>query len=304
MSQSHDTESKMSVNEIFDSQREEAGRKNRPLVDFFKRFFKRPITRVAFGILAIIILAVVLGPLISSNDGTTANFADARQPPSLSHLLGTDDIGRDILARILVGGRVSLLAATVPIAMSIILGIPLGLLSGFSGGWIDDVIMRVMDALLAFPRIILIIAIAGVLGPSLTNALIAIGIVQIAPIARLTRGLTLSAREVEFVTAAQALGAHRPSIMFSHILPNILAPIVVTLSLNVGAVILAEATLSFLGLGIQPPNPSWGSMVASGNRYLQLYPWISLVPGTAIFLTVMSVNLLGDGLRDAMDPYL
>lgn len=271
---------------------------------FWKRLFKRPVTRFAFVVLTIIILAVLFGPFISRYNEITPDFTAARQPPSLQHLLGTDDIGRDILARLMIGGRVSLLAAIIPLTLSVLIGVPLGLLSGLFKGWLDDVIMRILDALLAFPRIILIIAIAGVLGPNLTNALIAIGIVQIAPIARLTRGLALSASETEYVTGARALGASNLSIMFSHMLPNILAPIIVTLSLNVGGVILAEATLSFLGLGIQPPNPSWGSMVAAGNRYIQLYPWISLVPGTAIFLTVMSVNLMGDGLRDAMDPYL
>ena len=190
------------------------------------------------------------------------------------------------------------------LAISIGIGVPLGLLSGLLKGWTDEIIMRILDAMLAFPRIILIIAIAGVLGPSLVNALAAIGIVGIAPLARLTRGLTLSTSEQEYVLVARALGATNFRIMMRHILPNILAPIIVTVSLSVGTIILAEATLSFLGLGIQPPQPSWGSMVAVGNRYIQTYPWISLVPGTAIFLTVMSVNLLGDGLRDALDPYL
>ncbi|MCA9887200.1 MAG: ABC transporter permease [Anaerolineae bacterium] len=271
---------------------------------FFRRLFKRPLPRIAFFLLVFIILAVLFGPFITRYDAITPDFAAARQPPSIDHLLGTDDIGRDILARILVGGRVSLAAAVVPLTIAISIGIPLGLIAGLMKGWVDDVIMRVLDALLSFPRIILIIAIAGVLGPNLINALVAIGIVQIAPLARLTRGLTLSTSEEEYVTVARALGASDFRIMLFHILPNILAPLIVTISLNVGGIILAEATLSFLGLGIQPPNPSWGSMVAVGNRYIQTYPWISLVPGTAIFLTVISVNLLGDGLRDAMDPYL
>lgn len=271
---------------------------------FFRRLFKRPLPRFAFVILMLILIGVVFAPIIAPYDPITPVFADARQPPSLQHILGTDDIGRDIFSRILYGGRVSLMAAVIPLSISIIIGVPLGLTSGLLKGFADDVIMRVLDAILSFPRIILIIAIAGVLGPNLTNALIAIGIVQIAPLARLTRGLTLSTSEEEYVMVARALGSSNFRIMMFHILPNILAPIIVTLSLNVGGIILAEATLSFLGLGIQPPEPSWGSMVAVGNRYIQTYPWISLVPGAAIFLTVLSVNLLGDGLRDAMDPYL
>lgn len=273
-------------------------------LSFLKRFFKRPLPRVAFVLLSIIVLSVIFAPVISPYDPITPDFSAARQPPGAEHLLGTDDIGRDMLARILAGGRVSLMAALVPLAISISIGVPLGLIAGLIKGWLDDLIMRVLDALLAFPRIILIIAIAGILGPSLVNALIAIGVVGIAPLARLTRGLTLSASENEYVMVARALGASNFRIMRSHILPNILAPIIVTVSLDVGGVILAEATLSFLGLGIQPPDPSWGNMVAVGNRYLQTSPWISLVPGTAIFLTVLSVNLLGDGLRDALDPYL
>ena len=245
-----------------------------------------------------------MAPIISPYDPIKPDFSAARQAPSANHLLGTDDIGRDVLSRILFGARVSLMAALIPLSISIIVGVPLGLLSGLLKGWTDDIIMRFLDALMAFPRIVLIIAIAGILGPSLINALVAIGIVGIAPLARLARGLTLSASEEDYVMAARALGSSNWRIMMRHILPNITAAIIVTVSLDIGGIILAEATLSFLGLGIQPPNPSWGSMVAVGNRYLQVAPWISLVPGTAIFLTVMSINLLGDGIRDAMDPYL
>ena len=271
---------------------------------FSGRLFARPLPRIAFVLLILVILGAVFAPLISPYDPIKPDFSAARQAPSADHLLGTDDIGRDMLSRILYGARVSLMAALIPLSISISIGVPLGLLSGLLKGWTDDIIMRFLDALMAFPRIVLIIAIAGLLGPSLTNALVAIGFVGIAPLARLTRGLTLSTSEEDFVLAARALGASNGRIMISHILPNIAAAIIVTVSLDVGGIILAEATLSFLGLGIQPPNPSWGSMVAVGNRYLQLAPWISLVPGTAIFLTVMSINLLGDGLRDALDPYL
>ncbi len=281
----------------------ETGARN-SLAFFFERLFRRPLPRVAFVLLLIIALAALFAPWISPYDPIKPDFSAARQAPSAEHAFGTDDIGRDMFARILVGARVSLMAAIIPLSISIVIGVPLGLLSGLVKGWLDDVIMCCLDALLAFPRIILIIAIAGLLGPSLTNALIAIGIVGIAPLARLARGLALSASEEDYVLAARALGSSNWRIMLAHIFPNITAAIIVTVSLDIGGIILAEATLSFLGLGIQPPNPSWGSMVAVGNRYLQTAPWISLVPGTAIFLTVMSVNLLGDGLRDALDPYL
>ena len=276
----------------------------RALLVFFRRLFARPLPRFALAVLVFVILGAVFAPAISPYDPIKPDFSAARQAPSSAHLLGTDDIGRDILSRILFGARVSLMAALIPLTISIVIGVPLGLLSGLAKGWTDDVIMRILDALLAFPRIVLIVAIAGILGPSLINALAAIGLVGIAPLARLTRGLTLSASEEDYVLAARALGSSNWRIMIAHILPNITAAIIVTVSLDIGGIILAEATLSFLGLGIQPPNPSWGSMVAVGNRYLQVAPWISLVPGTAIFLTVMSINLLGDGLRDALDPYL
>lgn len=274
------------------------------LILFCGRLFARPLPRFAFAVLILVVLGALFAPQISPFDPIKPDFTAARQAPSADHILGTDDIGRDVLSRILFGARVSLLAALIPLSISISIGVPLGLFAGLLKGWTDDIIMRVLDALLAFPRIVLIIAIAGILGPSLINALIAIGVVGMAPLARLTRGLTLSASEEDYVLAARALGSSNWRIMMSHILPNITAAIVVTVSLDIGGIILAEATLSFLGLGIQPPNPSWGSMVAVGNRYIQTAPWISLVPGTAIFLTVMSINLLGDGLRDAMDPYL
>ena len=302
--QPFDSTGHMRSNEEFASLSKDRDSKQHGFASFSRRLFDRPLPRIAFVLLILVILGALFAPVISPYDPIKPDFSAARQAPSADHVLGTDDIGRDMLSRILVGARVSLMAALIPLSISISIGVPLGLLSGLLKGWTDDIIMRFLDALMAFPRIVLIIAIAGLLGPSLTNALIAIGLVGIAPLARLTRGLTLSTSEEDYVLAARALGASNWRIMFSHILPNIAAAIIVTVSLDVGGIILAEATLSFLGLGIQPPNPSWGSMVAVGNRYLQLAPWISLVPGTAIFLTVMSINLLGDGLRDALDPYL
>ena len=200
---------------------------------FFGRLFRRPLPRIAFVLLLILVLAASFAPWISPYDPIKPEFAAARQPPSAEHVLGTDDIGRDILSRILFGARVSLLAALIPLSISIIVGVPLGLLSGLLKGWTDDIIMRFLDALMAFPRIVLIIAIAGLLGPSLANALLAIGFVGIAPLARLTRGLTLSASEEDYVLAARAIGSSRRRIMMAHILPNITAAIIVTVSLDI-----------------------------------------------------------------------
>jgi ABC-type dipeptide/oligopeptide/nickel transport system permease subunit len=206
--------------------------------------------------------------------------------------LGTDDLGRDLYTRILYGGRISIFAAFVPLLISSTIGVTLGLIAGTVRGVVETIIMRVIDALLSIPAILLMIVIAGLLGPNLINALIAIGIVGVARYARVVYAETLSVAQREYVLASRSLGKSTAQILFQEILPNVMAPIIVI------------ATLSFLGLGIQPPTPSWGSMVATGNRYLQLAPWMSLVPGTAIFLMVMGVNFLGDGVRDALDPYL
>jgi peptide/nickel transport system permease protein len=246
----------------------------------------------------------VLAPFISPYDPNRQRLLEALQAPSAEHLLGTDENGRDVLSRILYGTRISLAAGIFSVSIALILGITTGLLSGYFGGKVDNIIMRFMDALLAFPTLVLALAITAALGPGLRNAMIAIGIVGTPIFARLTRGQVLSVREREFVEAARTLGAGHLRIMLTHILPNVMAPLIVQMSLSVAVAILAEATLSFLGLGVQPPEPSWGSMVSRGKDYLDLAPWLAFAPGGAIFLAVMGFNFVGDAVRDALDPRL
>lgn len=269
---------------------------------FVRRLFQRALPRIGIVIILLFVFGAIFAPILTPYDPIEPNYSAVRQPPSLDHWCGTDDLGRDIFTRILYGGRISIMAALIPLAISGVFGVLLGLLAGTLGGWPETIIMRLMDALLSIPGILLMIVISGILGPNLINALIAIGIVGIAGYTRVVHGQTLSVSTREYVLAARALGKPTFSIVLQEILPNVTAPIIVVASLSIGRMILAEATLSFLGLGIQPPTPSWGSMVAAGNRYLQLAPWISLIPGLSIFLMVMAVNFVGDGIRDAIDP--
>jgi peptide/nickel transport system permease protein len=271
---------------------------------FLRRLFRRTLPRIGAVIVVLFVVGAIFAPLLAPYDPIVPDYTAVRQPPSAAHWFGTDDLGRDLFTRILYGGRISIYAAFIPLIISSSIGITLGLIAGTVRGVVETIIMRVMDALLSIPRLLLIIVIAGVLGPSLLNALIAIGIVGVARFARIVYGETLSVAQREYVLASRSLGKSTTKILFQEILPNVMAPIIVIASLSIGGIILAEATLSFLGLGIQPPTASWGSMVAVGNRYLQLAPWMSLVPGAAIFLMVMAVNFLGDGVRDALDPYL
>lgn len=271
---------------------------------FLRRLFKRILPRIGAIIVVCFLIGAIFAPLLTPYDPIKPDYGVVRKPPSAAHWLGTDEMGRDILTRILYGGRISIFAAFVPLLISAGIGVTLGLIAGTVRGATEMIIMRVMDALLSIPRLLLMIVIAGVLGPSLLNALIAIGIAGVAQYARIVYGETLSVAEREYVLASRSLGKPLAKILFQEILPNVTAPIIVIASLSIGGIILAEATLSFLGLGIQPPTASWGSMVATGNRYLQLAPWMSLVSGAAIFLMVMAVNFVGDGVRDALDPYL
>ncbi|MCA9917135.1 MAG: ABC transporter permease [Anaerolineales bacterium] len=271
---------------------------------FLRRLFKRMLPRIGAAIVLLFVIGAVFAPILTPYDPIDQDYDVVRQPPSAEHWFGTDDLGRDMFTRILYGGRVSIFAAFIPLIISSSIGVTLGLIAGTVRGITETIIMRVMDALLSIPSILLMIVIAGILGPSLINALIAIGFVGVARYARVVYSETLSVSQREYVLASRSLGKSTLKILFQEILPNVTAPIIVIASLSIGGIILAEATLSFLGLGIQPPTPSWGSMVAVGNRYLQLAPWMSLVPGAAIFLMVMAVNFLGDGVRDALDPYL
>jgi peptide/nickel transport system permease protein len=259
-----------------------------------------------FGLVLSVLLVVVavLAPRIAPYRPVEIHPIDSLMAPSARYWLGSDDLGRDILSRIIFGARVSLMVGTIAIGIAAVAGVSLGLAAGFLGGRIDGLIMRVMDALLAFPAILLAIALMAVLGPSLENAMIAIGIISIPAFARITRANVLSLREKEFVEAARALGGGGFYLASVVILPNCLSPIIVQASLGVGNAILVEAALSFLGLGVQPPDPSWGSMLAFGRSLLGQAPWYATFSGLAIFVTVLALNFLGDGLREALDPRL
>jgi peptide/nickel transport system permease protein len=247
-------------------------------------------------------LIALVGPALAPFDPTEQALDRMLQPPGRGHLLGTDDLGRDILSRLLYGARVSLGVGVAAVGLAFGLGGVLGLVAGYRGGWFDEILMRVLDGLLAFPAIVLALAITAVLGPSLGHAMIAIAIVGIPGFARLARGQVLTLRSREFVEAARALGARDVRLLARHIVPGMLAPVVVHASLRLAFAIVTEASLSFLGLGTQPPTPSWGAMLNAGREYLEMAPWMSLAPGAAIFLTTLGFNFLGDAIRDALDP--
>jgi len=267
-----------------------------------RRLVSRPPTVVAAAIV-LIFIAIALGAAhLAPFDPTATDFAAIRKPPSAVHLLGTDEVGRDVLSRLIWGARASLLAGVIPVTLAVSLSIPLGLVAGYAGGWIDSWMMRLNDAMLAIPFLIVAIALAAFLGPSLRNAMIAIGIASLPTFLRLARGTVLALKAEDYVEAARALGCSRPRIAGRHILPNMLPPLIVQSSIAVAAAIIAEASLAFLGLGQQPPAPSWGSMLNTAKNYVENAPWMAVWPGLSIFLLVLSFNLLGDGLRDALDP--
>ena len=263
---------------------------------------RRPAAIISSLVVALFVAGALAAPWLAPFDPNTPHFDAIRKPPSEVYWLGTDEVGRDVLSRLIWGGRASLLAGVIPVAIALTLSIPLGLLSGYAGGLVDGVIMRVNDAMLAIPFLIVAIALAAFLGPSLTNAMIAIGIAALPTFVRLVRGTVLAIKTEEYVEAAQALGCSRPRVALRHILPNTLPPLFIQVSITVAAAIIAEASLSFLGLGQQPPAPSWGSMLNAAQRYLSQAPWMALYPGLMIFGIVMALNVLGDGLRDALDP--
>lgn len=263
--------------------------------------------RVAAGaaLLAVLFLIALLSPVISPHDPLAANPDNSYLPPlSPGHLLGTDELGRDMLSRVLWGARVSLPVAFVAVAVGLVGGGLIGLVSGYAGGLTDLLLMRLIDALLAFPGLILAIGIVAALGPGLRNAMIAIGIVAIPAYARLLRGVVLQLKRMDFVMATRAIGASPVRIVVRHLIPNLLNPVIVQVSLSAGFAMLAEATLSFLGLGAQVPTPDWGQMINVGAAFLTNDPWLAIVPGAAISIAVFSFNLLGDSLRDALDPRL
>jgi peptide/nickel transport system permease protein len=257
----------------------------------------------AVAAVALVVVAALGAPWLAPYSPTEMD-ADLLAPPGARHLLGTDDLGRDVLSRVIHGASVSVLVGVISMGTAAGVGVPLGLLSGYRGGLVDTVIMRLLDGVMAFPAILLAIAIMAVLGPSLPNAMLAIGVIYIPPFARIVRASVLSLREREFVDAARGLGAGSLRIVGRHVLPNCVSPVIVQLSLGMGYAILVEAALSFLGLGVQPPQASWGSMLAEGRGFLDRAPWFATFPGLAIFVTVLGLNFVGDRLREALDPRL
>jgi len=255
-------------------------------------------------VVALVLFVALSADVIAPYNPDQAQQAGVLTAPAFAHWLGTDQLGRDVLSRIIHGARTSVQAGVVSVGFALLAGVSIGLLAGYHGGWIDDVLVLLVDALWSFPTLVLALAIAASLGPGLTNAMLAIGVVFTPIFARLVRGQTLSVRERDFVVAARALGAGPGRIMLRHIWPNVTAPIIVQTSLLVASAIVVEAALSFLGLGIEPPTSSWGSMLKAGYQYMQQAPWLSFAPGTAIFVTVLAFNLLGDGLRRGLDPRL
>ena len=261
-------------------------------------------TRIGVTVIAIMVVMAVFAPIVARHDPNAIDLINLLEPPSLAHWLGTDVQGRDVWARLVYGARVSLAVGLVSQTIAVTLGITLGLLAGYYRGWIDEIVMRLADITLAFPTLLLLIAMSAAFQPSMSVVFVTIGVVGWAGMARLVRGQVLVVRDLEYVQAARALGARNERVMLLHVLPNVVGPVVIAATLGIAGAIMAEAALSFLGLGIQPPTASWGSMIADGRDLDQLRnaPWTSLAPGLAIGAAVLGFNLLGDALRDALDP--
>jgi peptide/nickel transport system permease protein len=267
-----------------------------------KRLARRRGAMLALGVVAFFVVLALLAGVLAPYDPVATSWSAVRKAPSAAHWLGTDEIGRDVLSRVIFGTRASLLAGVVSVSIALALGVPIGLAAGYLGGWIDPLISRMTDAMLACPFLILAIALAAFLGPSLSNAMIAIGISATPIFIRLTRAQVLQVKVEDYIEAARAIGNSHLRIALRHILPNIVPPLIVQATLAIAAAVIAEAALSFLGLGQQPPAPSWGSMLNTAKNYIDNAPWMAIWPGLSIFLLVLSFNLLGDGLRDAFDP--
>ena len=266
------------------------------------RLRRRPSALIGLGVVVGFILLAIFAPYISPQDPIATSWGAIRKAPSAAHWFGTDEIGRDVLSRVIWGTQASLMAGVISVSISLLIGVPIGLLAGFVGGTVDAIISRITDAFLACPFLILAIALAAFLGPSLTNAMVAIGISAAPIFVRLTRGQVIQIKVEDYVEAARSVGNPPWRIALVHILPNILPPLLVQATLAIAAAVIAEASLSFLGLGQQPPAPSWGSMLNTAKNYIEQAPWMAIWPGISIFLLVLSFNLFGDGLRDALDP--
>ena len=263
---------------------------------------RNPIALFGLALLVLLVLAAVFAGAIAPYSPTEISARDALQPPSWDHVMGTDNLGRDIFSRVLYGARISLRVGLISVGVGAVIGGLAGLISGYYRGWVDVVIMRLADVMLAFPRLLLALLISFVLGPSLTNVMIAVGVAAVPEYARLTRGSVLSARENLYVDAAHVVGCPDRIIMLRHVLPNVFAPLLVVATLGIAWAMLAAASLSFLGMGAQPPTPEWGAMLSDGRNFLRRAWWIVTFPGLAIMVTVLVINVVGDGLRDALDP--
>lgn len=268
----------------------------------WKRLLKNKIAMLGLTIISILVLVAIFAPVLAPYEPLKTDVIERLKAPSFSHWLGTDDLGRDILSRIIYGSRISIQVGVISVSLALVFGVSLGVLAGYYGGWIDSLVMRLIDIMLAFPSILLAIVIMAILGPQLSNAMIAIGFVNLPRFARIVRSSVLSVKEEEYVSAAQSLGASDFRIIMKHVLPNCLAPLTVQSTLSIATAILEAAGLSFLGLGAQPPTPEWGAMLSSGRSAIQIAPWVVAFPGLAIMITVLGFNLFGDGLRDALDP--
>ncbi len=270
-----------------------------------RRYGRRKLGWIGVIVVALALILALFAPLIATYDPLKPDFASLHAQPSAHHWLGTDQLGRDTFSRVVYGSRISLRVGFIAILIAVGIGLPLGLIAGYNTGWIDNlVIMRLMDAMMAFPPLILAMVIAVALGPSVNNALIAIGVTYSPGFARLVRGTVLSVREEPYIEAARTLGASPARIISAHVLPNLISPVIVLASLAIAGAVLAEAGLSFLGVGAQPPTPAWGSMLSTGRLYIETNMWESVAPGVAIMLLVMGFNFIGDSVRDALDPRL
>ena len=276
----------------------------RPLAEFWRRFKKQKVALVALIFIIALVLAAILAPVIAPYDPSARDYNAVLQGPSGDHWAGTDAYGRDIFSRIIWGARISLAVGFLSVTLGALFGVTLGIVSGFYGGWVDSIIMRICDLLLAFPGILLAIAVIAVLGPGITNVIYAVAIFSIPVFARLARGTTLQLKRTVYVDASRAIGVADRVIMLRHILPGTLPNVIVYFSMRIGTSILTAAALSFIGLGAQPPSPEWGAMLADGRTYMGVADHLTLFPGIAIFVTVLGFNLFGDGLRDALDPKL
>lgn len=274
------------------------------MLETWRRLKKNKVAVVSLFVIFFVILVSLLAPLLAPYSYEVQDYSNALSSPSKEHLLGTDRIGRDILSRLIYGSRQSLQMGIIAMAISTVFGVILGAIAGYYGKWIDNLVMRLLDIYQGIPMLLLTVTLAAVLGPSLRNAIIAIGIAMVPGTARLMRASCLTVREMEYVEAAKSINATNPIIIMKHILPNAIAPIIVNVTMGIGNCILAGAALSFIGLGAQPPIPEWGAMISDARNYMRAYPTLALYPGICIIITVLAFNLLGDGLRDALDPRL